>query len=103
MSPVFAVAGGDALTPVRVGLLLLIAADALAMFLTLRLARRLGCSNAAVAVRGLVWALAAYSLRTSLNGLQTSLAPAPISATFLALEPLRTPPGTMRGGGAVGA
>jgi len=93
MAPVFAVVH-DPLTPVRIALLLLVAADALALALTLRLALRWGCRPAAVLVAGVVWATAAWSLRTSLNGLETSLAAAAIAATLLAWDRVRT-----RGGG----
>src|SRR5206468_10306755 len=68
MAPVFAFTPHDLATPVRVALLLLIAADALAMLLTLRLARRLGCSWGAVTLAGSMWALSAYAMRNALNG-----------------------------------
>lgn len=92
ISPVFAFTGGDALTPVRVALLLLVAADACALALTLRVATRLGCSSAAVVIAGLTWAVSAYSVRTSLNGLETTLAAAAIAATLLQWQRVRAEP-----------
>ena len=82
MAPIFSLTGGNLDAPVRIALLVLIMADAVAMFLTLRIARRLGCSAEAVFVAGLLWALSAWSLRTSLNGLETSIAAACIAATL---------------------
>lgn len=89
MAPVFAWTGGDPLVPVKAALLLLIAADALAMVLTLRFARRLGCSDASLFLAGLVWALGSFSLTMSLDGLETSLAAAAIAATLLQWQRVR--------------
>lgn len=82
MAPVFALTGGDLDLPVRIALALLVVADALAMFFTLRVALRLGCATEAVFVGGLLWALSPWSMRTSLNGLETSIAAACIAATL---------------------
>ena len=82
MAPVFALTGGDLDLPVRIALALLVVADALAMFFTLRVALRLGCSTEAVVVGGLLWGLSPWSLHTSLNGLETSIAAACIAATL---------------------
>ena len=93
MAPVYALFPGDPEAPIRVAFVLLTLFDTLTLVLLVRLASRLTTSRIAPWVMGLAWAIHPYTILTSLNALETSIAACFLAALLLAIDRLRDPPG----------
>ncbi len=80
---------GDPDAVVRASLILLVAADVLALVLLWRLLRLVLRTRFAAGAVALAWVLSPYVLHTTLNGLETTPAFTTLVAFFLALERVR--------------
>jgi len=80
---------GDPDAVVRAALLLLVAADVVALVLLWRFLRLVLRTRFAAGVAALAWVLSPYALHTTLNGLETTLAFTTLVALFLSLERVR--------------
>jgi hypothetical protein len=83
-APFFRWFPGNPETPVHAALMLLCILDAIALLLLCRFLTRIGRSSLALLALGAVWVFNPYAVKTTVNGLETSMSIAALAATLLA-------------------